>query len=73
MKFSLRPEPEVRCPSPKDRKEAKADLKAVITKQAPLRCKGNLKKAVIRHLRRIAKSPDRVKKYFEYAPVRYAA
>lgn len=50
-----------------------ADLKAAITKQAPARRKGELKKAVVSHLRRIAKSPDRVKKYFEHAPVKYAA
>lgn len=50
-----------------------ADLKAAITKQAPVRRKGDLKKAVVRHLRRIAMSPTRVKKYFEHAPVRYAA
>jgi hypothetical protein len=50
-----------------------ADLKQAITKQAPVRGKGELKKAVIRHLRRISKLPDRVKKYFQYAPVKYAA
>lgn len=49
------------------------DLKAVITKQALLRCKGDLTKALMRHLRQIAKSPERVKKCFEHAPVRYAA
>jgi transposase len=50
-----------------------ADLKAAITTKAPARRKGELKKAVVRHLHRIAKSPDRVKKYFEHVPVRYAA
>lgn len=50
-----------------------ADLKEAVTKKAPARRKGELKKAVISHLRRIAKSPGRVKKYFEHAPVKYAA
>lgn len=50
-----------------------ADLKEAITKKAPTRSKGELKKAVISHLRRIAKSPGRVKKYFQHAPVKYAA
>lgn len=50
-----------------------ADLKQAITKQAPTRHKGDLKKAVIRHLRKISKSPDRVKKYFQHDPVKYAS
>ena len=50
-----------------------ADLKAAITKKAPARHKGELKKAVVSHLHRIAKLPERVKKYFEHAPVKYAA
>lgn len=50
-----------------------ADLKQAITKQAPARRKGELKKAVIRHLRRISKLPDRVRQYFQHAPVKYAA
>lgn len=50
-----------------------ADLKAAITKQAPKRAKGELKRAVIRHLRKIAKSPQRVRQYFQHEPVRYAA
>jgi transposase len=50
-----------------------ADLKAAITTKAPTRRKGELKKAVVRHLHRIANSPERVKKYFEHAPVKYAA
>jgi transposase len=50
-----------------------ADLKQAVTKQTPARRKGDLKKAVIRHLRKISKSPDRVKKYFQYAPAKYAA
>jgi transposase len=50
-----------------------ADLKEALTKQAPARHKGDLKKAVIRHLRRISKLPERVKKYFQHALVKYAS
>jgi transposase len=50
-----------------------ADLKQAITKQAPVRRKGELKKAVIRHLRKIAKSPRRVQQYFQHGLVKYAA
>jgi hypothetical protein len=50
-----------------------ADLKEALTKRAPACRKGELKKAVISHLRRITKSPDRVKKYFAHGPVKYAA
>jgi hypothetical protein len=50
-----------------------AGLKAVMPTKAPTRHKGGLKNAVVRHLHRIAKSPERVKKYFEHAPVKYAA
>jgi hypothetical protein len=39
------------------------DLKANMTKQAPTRNKGHLKKAVISHLRRLQKSPQRVARY----------
>jgi hypothetical protein len=37
-----------------------ADLKAVVTRKAPARAKGDLKKATISHLRRLQKSPKRV-------------
>ena len=50
-----------------------ADLKAVVTRQAPARAKGDLKKATISHLRRLQKSPKRVMRYFQHGPVRYAA
>jgi hypothetical protein len=32
-----------------------------------------LKKAAISHLRKLQKSPQRVRKYFQHKPVRYAA
>ena len=50
-----------------------ADLKAVITSNAPARANGDLKKATVSHLRRLQKSPTRVMRYFQHAPVRYAA
>ena len=50
-----------------------ADLKEALTKKAPVRHKGELKQAVISHLRRISKLPERVKKYFQHALVKYAS
>lgn len=50
-----------------------ADLKQAVTSQAPARNKGQLKKAVVGHLRKLSKSPERVKSYFQHQPVRYAA
>lgn len=50
-----------------------ADLKSVITSNAPARAKGDLKKATVSHLRRLQKSPRRVMRYFQHGPVRYAA
>jgi hypothetical protein len=35
--------------------------------------KGDLKKATISHLRRLQKSPERVMRYLQHEPVRYAA
>ncbi|KAF1018058.1 MAG: IS630 family transposase ISCARN25 [Burkholderia gladioli] len=48
-----------------------ADLKANVTKQAPARTKGHLKKAIISHLRRLQKSPQRVARYFMHKPIHY--
>lgn len=50
-----------------------ADLKAVVTRKAPARAKGDLKRVAISHLRRLQKSPKRVMRYFQHKPVRYAA
>jgi transposase len=50
-----------------------ADLKDGVTRRAPARNKAQLKKAAISHLRKLQKSPQRVRKYFEHEPVRYAA
>jgi len=50
-----------------------ADLKQAVTTKAPLRAKGQLKKATVSHLRKLSKSPKRVAAYFHHKPVRYAA
>jgi transposase len=49
------------------------DLQDGVTRRAPTRTKGQLKKAAISHLRKLQKSPKRFRKYFEHRPVRYAA
>lgn len=52
---------------------ANADLKQAITKLAPARTKLQLVKATARHLRSVQRQPERIRKYFEHEPVRYAA
>jgi transposase len=50
-----------------------ADLKQAVTTKAPVRTKGQLLKVTTSHMRKLQKSPERVKSYFEHAPVKYAA
>lgn len=50
-----------------------ADLKQAVTRRAPARSKKQLKDAAIGHLRKLQKSPGRVRRYFMHKPVRYAA
>lgn len=52
---------------------ANADIKQAVTKQAPARTKLQLVKAASRHLRSIQKQPERVRRYFQHDPVKYAA
>ena len=52
---------------------ANADIKQAVTKQAPARTKLQLVKAASRHLRSVQKQPERVRRYFQHVPVRYAA
>jgi transposase len=52
---------------------ANADIKQAVTKLAPARTKLQLVKATARHLRSVQRQPERIKKYFEHGPVRYAA
>jgi transposase len=50
-----------------------ADLKQVVTRQAPARSKPQLKRAAIRHLRKLSKLPARIRSYFRHKTFRYAA
>ena len=52
---------------------ANADIKQAVTTLAPARTKLQLVKATARHLRSVQRQPDRIRKYFEHYPVRYAA
>ena len=52
---------------------ANADIKQAVTTQAPARTKLQLVKATARHLRSVQKKPERIRRYFEHGPVRYAA
>ncbi len=50
-----------------------AYLKQAVTTLAPARTKGQLLKTTTSHIRKLHKSPARVKSHFEHAPVKYAA
>lgn len=52
---------------------ANADIRQAVTKLAPARTKLQLVKATARHLRSVQRQPERIRKYFEHDPVRYAA
>jgi transposase len=52
---------------------ANADIKQAVTKQAPARTKLQLVKAASRHLRSVQKKPERIRRYFQHDPVKYAA
>jgi transposase len=52
---------------------ANADIKQAVTKLAPVRTKLQLVKATARHLRSVQRQPERIRKYFQHDPVRYAA
>jgi hypothetical protein len=52
---------------------ANADIKQAVTKLAPARTKLQLVKATVHHLRSVQRQPERIRKYFEHDPVRYAA
>ena len=52
---------------------ANADIKQAITTLAPARTKLQLVKATARHLRSVQRQPERIRKYFQHEPVRYAA
>ena len=50
-----------------------ADLKYAIYSKVPARTKAKLKAATTEHMQTLEKSPERVKKYFQDARVKYAA
>ena len=52
---------------------ANADIKQGVTTRAPARTKLHLVRATACHLRSVQRQPERVRKYFEHEPVRYAA
>lgn len=52
---------------------ANADLKQAVTSKAPARTKKQLIKATVSHLRSVQKQPERIRRYFQHGPVRYAA
>ncbi len=52
---------------------ANADIKQAVTKQAPARTKLQLVKVASRHLRSVQKQPERIRRYFQHDPVKYAA
>ena len=52
---------------------ANADIKHGVTTRAPARTKLHLVRATARRMRSVQRQPERVRKYFEHKPVRYAA
>jgi hypothetical protein len=44
-----------------------------VTRKAPTRSKQQLKRAVIGHMRKLSKSPHRVRSFFGHRTFRYAA
>lgn len=48
------------------------DLKDGVTRRVPARSKAQLKQAVISHLRKLRKSPQRMRNHFKRKPIRYA-
>src|SRR5215212_9445068 len=49
------------------------DLKQAVTRKAPARGEAQLKRAVVGHMRRLSKPPDRVRSFFGHRTFRYAA
>ncbi len=49
------------------------DLKQAVTRQEPARSKAQLKRAVVGHMRRLSKLPNRVRSFFGHKTFRYAA
>jgi transposase len=49
------------------------DLKQAVTRKEPARSKAQLKRAVVGHMRKLSKLPDRVRSFFGHKTFRYAA
>ena len=49
------------------------ELKQVVTRKKPARSKARLRRAVVKHMRRLSKLPDRVRSFFARKTFRYAA
>jgi transposase len=49
-----------------------ADLKEAVTRRAPARGKPQLKRAMVGHMRKLSKSPARIRSYFRHHTFRYA-
>jgi transposase len=49
------------------------DLKQAVTRKPPARSKAQLKRAVVGHMRRLSRRPDRVRSFFAHKTFRYAA
>jgi transposase len=49
------------------------DLKQAVTHKTPARSKAQLKRAVVGHMRKLSKLPDRVRSFFGHMTLRYAA
>jgi transposase len=49
------------------------DLKQAVTRKEPARSKAQLKRAVVGHMRKLSKSPHRVRSFFGHKTFRYAA
>src|SRR3712207_4343733 len=49
------------------------DLKQAVTRKQPARGEAQLKRAVVGHMRRLSRRPDRVRSFFGHKTFRYAA
>ena len=49
------------------------DLKQAVTRKEPARSKAQLKRAVVGHMRKLSKMPERVRSFFGHKTFRYAA
>jgi transposase len=52
---------------------ANADLKQSVTRRTPTRTRLQLVKATMHHYKVVQNQPERIRKYFQHDPVRYAA